>query len=251
MAFERRNLAAQFVHHRVPLFKARRNIYLLTLKGRAKIWPQVKVTWGNVLTQIVRSCYISGDASWQDGHNETRPMSVALSNHELLSKSVGDLGWRHPTPGDLYEGHRQKFGPGSWTIAKYNSFHNKITGSDAVREWFVFSPIDIIGRPRNWPDLRSPIRKIRDVQIVDSYDLITSSDFYKVRSSPAALARRQTRKKVTWRRVPPSDLVTWPWKVRGHHLQPSRKINRLIVMQNFAALRASVFTLFMKNLKGG
>ena len=32
------------------------------------------------------SCYISGYTSWQDEHNRTRPMSVALSNSELLAK---------------------------------------------------------------------------------------------------------------------------------------------------------------------
>ena len=54
---------------------------------------------------------------------------------------------------------------------------------------------------------------------------------------------------MTWRRVTSSDLVTWPWKVGGHHLQTSRKIDQWIVMQNFAALRAAVF-LFFKNLGG-
>ena len=56
---------------------------------------------------------------------------------------------------------------------------------------------------------------------------------------------------MTWRRVTSSDLVTWPWKVGGHHFQKSRKIDRWVVMQNFAALRAAVFLLFKKKPSAG
>ena len=89
----------------------------------------------------------------------------------------------------------------------------------------VFFSHWLIMRSRNWADLRSPTRKIRDIQIVGTYDHITFSEFQKVRSSPAALAQRQRRKKVTWRRVIPSDLVTWPWTVGGHCLQTPREID--------------------------
>ena len=113
--------------------------------------------------------------------------------------------------------------------------------------WFSASGL---GRSRNCPDLRLLIGKIRYVQNVDTYDLITSSEFQKVRSSTAALAQRQRCRKGTWRRVIPSDLVTWPWMVGGHCLHRTRKINGLIVIQEFAALCAAVFCYLWKTLKG-
>ena len=115
--------------------------------------------------------------------------------------------------------------------------------------WF-FSHWLIMGRSKNWSDLRSPTGKIRDIKIVDSYDLKTSSESWKVRSSPVPLARRQRRKKVTWRRVLPSDLATWPWKAGGHHLQTSCKIDGWVAMQTFAALRAVVFHYSWKTSRG-
>ena len=121
-----------------------------------------------------------------------------------------------------------------------------------MRKWVIwfFSHWLIMGRSRNWPDLMSTVRKIRDIIIVGTYDLIISSGFQNVRSSPEALAQRQRRKKVTWRRVTSSDLATWSWKVGSHHLQTSCKIDKWIAMQNFTAIHAMVFLLFFKNLKG-
>ena len=98
-----------------------------------------------------------------------------------------------------------------------------------MRDVVFFSHWLIMRRSRNWTDLRSPARKIRDIQIVGTYDHITFSEFQKVRSSPAALAQRQRRKKVTWRRVIPSDLVTWPWTVGGHRFQTPREIDEWLV----------------------
>ena len=85
-SFEISMLAAKFKHHRVPLIKARRNIYLVTLKGQVK---NLTSGQGYVRSHVDlnRSCCISGDASWQEEHNETMPVSVTLFNPEFLAKT--------------------------------------------------------------------------------------------------------------------------------------------------------------------
>ena len=60
LTFELRNLAAYFDHHRVPLVKARVNIYLMTLNGQINVWNVVKVTWGHImLTEVGHAAYQS------------------------------------------------------------------------------------------------------------------------------------------------------------------------------------------------
>ena len=52
-----------------------------------------------------------------------------------------------------------------------------------------------MGRSRNWPDLRSQISKIRNIQIVDTYVLTIHCEFQRVRITGVRLARCQTLKK--------------------------------------------------------
>ena len=59
----------------------------------------------------------------------------------------------------------------------------------------------IMGRSRNWHDLRSPISKIRNMQIVDTYVLTVHCEFQRVRITGVALARCQTSKNAAWGQV--------------------------------------------------
>ena len=95
-----------------------------------------------------RSCCISVDASRQDRHNDTTPMSVALFNRELWT-----CWWPRLTTDDLYEGHRPKFATGSSTLVLYNSIDDKMTESDAYRRNLAFLPLPYNGEVTKltWP----------------------------------------------------------------------------------------------------
>ena len=62
-----------------------------------------------------------------------------------------------------------------------------------------------MGRSRNWHDLRSPISKIRKIQIVDTYVLTVHCEFQRVRITGVPLERCQTSKNTTW-----SGHLMWP-----------------------------------------
>ena len=74
--------------------------------------------------------------------------------------------------------------------------------------YLIFFTIDKMGRSRNWHALRSPISKIRNIQVVDTYVLTVHCEFQRVRITGVPLARCQTSKtqlevrslNVTWRR---------------------------------------------------
>ena len=67
--------------------------------------------------------------------------------------------------------------------------------------WFPPPPVTyIMESSRNWPDLRSWIYKIRDIQVVGSYRLIIFCNFQSARSSTLALTRSQSCKMVMWGR---------------------------------------------------
>ena len=108
-----------------------------------------------------------------------------------------------------------------------------------------------MGRSRNWPDLRSSIYKIRDIQAAGSYRLIIFCNFQSVQSSTLALTRFQSCKKVTWGQVIQTDLVTWSFKIGSCNLNIICKKDEGIAVPNFAALRAAVFLLSTKHLGGG
>ena len=67
----------------------------------------------------------------------------------------------------------------------------------------------IMGTSRNWHELRSPLYKIRNIQIVDTHALIVHCEFQRVRINGVPLARCQASKNATWSQVTYRDLVTW------------------------------------------
>ena len=79
-----------------------------------------------------------------------------------------------------------------------------IRGTSFFHHWLI------MGRSRNWHDLRSPIYKIRNIQIVDTHALTVHCEFQRVRITGVSLARCQTSKNATWGQVTYCDLVTWP-----------------------------------------
>ena len=112
----------------------------------------------------------------------------------------------------------------------------------------IFCPLTYNGEVAKWPDLWSPISKIRDIHFVGTDDLIIFRKFHNFPWNIVAMARWESYFVVgsldlTWW----PDL-TWPWveiftkvaeKMRGK------------VGENPAALRAAVFSLSSKNLRGG
>ena len=68
---------------------------------------------------------------------------------------------------------------------------------DLISIWgtWVFPHWLIMGRSRNWPDLRSTISKIRDIRVVETYARIVLCKFQRVRSKAVPWARCQS---LTW-----------------------------------------------------
>ena len=120
-----------------------------------------------------------------------------------------------------------------------------IRGTQFFHHWLK------MGRSRNWHDLRSPISKIRNIQIVDTYALTEHCEFQSVRITGVPLARCQTSKNATWCQVTYCDLVTWPLGSSGRRFLEMCQIVGGTVMANLAALRAAVYSLSAKNLTGG
>ena len=105
-----------------------------------------------------------------------------------------------------------------------------------------------MGRSQKWPDLRSPISKIRDIRFVGTGDLIM---FRKVHNFPwniVAVARLES-----YFVVGSLDLTWWPdltWYWVEIFTQVVEKMGGK-VGENPTALRAAVFSLSSKNLRGG
>ena len=69
---------------------------------------------------------------------------------------------------------------------RFHSYKFKIkhkTGSLIFAHWLI------MGRSRKWPDLRSPISKIKDIHFVGTDDLITFLKFHNFSSNTVAGAR--------------------------------------------------------------
>ena len=112
----------------------------------------------------------------------------------------------------------------------------------------IFAHWLIMGRSQKWPDLRSPISKIQDIRFVGTDDLIIFRKFHNVPWNIVAVARWESYFVVgsldlTWW----PDL-TWPWAEIFKNV--AEKMGGK-VGENPAALRAAVFSLSSKNLRGG
>ena len=105
-----------------------------------------------------------------------------------------------------------------------------------------------MGRSQKWPDLRSPISKIRDIRFVGTDDLIIFRKFHNFPWNIEAVARLES-----YFVVGSLDLTWWP-DLTWHWVEIFTKVAEKMggkVGENPAALRAAVFSLSSKNLRGG
>ena len=105
-----------------------------------------------------------------------------------------------------------------------------------------------MGRSQKWPDLRSPISKIRDIRFVGTNDLIIFRKFHNFPWNIVAVARLES-----YFVVGSLDLTWWP-DLTWHWVEIFKKVAKKMggkVGENPAALRAAVFLLSSKNLRGG
>ena len=105
-----------------------------------------------------------------------------------------------------------------------------------------------MGRSQKWPDLRSPISKIRDIRFVGTDDLIIFRKFHNFPWNIVAVARLES-----YFVVGSLDLTWWP-DLTWHWVEIFTKVAEKMgdkVGENPAALRAAVFLLSSKNLRGG
>ena len=105
-----------------------------------------------------------------------------------------------------------------------------------------------MGRSQKWPDLRSPISKIQDIRFVGTDDLIIFRKFHNFPWNIVAVARWES-----YFVVGSLDLTWWPdltWPWAEIFTKVAEKMGGK-VGENLAALRAAVFSLSSKNLRGG
>ena len=105
-----------------------------------------------------------------------------------------------------------------------------------------------MGRSQKWPDLRSPISKIQDIRFVGTDDLIIFRKFHNFPWNIVAVVRWES-----YFVVGSLDLTWWPdltWPWAEIFTKVAEKMGGK-VGENPAALRAAVFSLSSKNLRGG
>ena len=105
-----------------------------------------------------------------------------------------------------------------------------------------------MGRSQKWPDLRSPISKIRDIRFVGTDDLIIFRKLHNFPWNIVAVARLES-----YFVVGSLDLTWWPdptWHLVEIFTKIAEKMGGK-VGENPAALRATVFSLASKNRRGG
>ena len=105
-----------------------------------------------------------------------------------------------------------------------------------------------MGRSQKWPDLRSPISQIQDIRFVGTDDLIIFRKFHNLPWNIVAVARWES-----YFVVGSLDLTWWPdltWPWAEIFTKVAEKMGGK-VGENPAALRAAVFSLSSKNLRGG
>ena len=105
-----------------------------------------------------------------------------------------------------------------------------------------------MGRSQKWPDPRSLVSKIRDISFVGTDELIIFWKFHNFPWNIVAVARLES-----YFVVGLLDLTWWPhltWDWVEIFTKVAEKIGGK-VGENPAALRAAVFSLASKNLRGG
>ena len=105
-----------------------------------------------------------------------------------------------------------------------------------------------MGRSQKWPDLRSPISKIRDKRFVGTGDLIIFRKFQNFPWNIVAVARLES-----YFVVGSLDLTWWP-DLTWHWVEIFTKVAEKMggkVGENPAALRAAVFFRYPRKTWGG
>ena len=105
-----------------------------------------------------------------------------------------------------------------------------------------------MGRSQKWPDLRSPISKIRDIRFVGTDDLIIFRKFHNFPWNIVAVARLES-----YFVVGSLDLTWWP-DLTWHWVEIFTKVAEKMgdkVGENPAALRAAVFFCYPRKTWGG
>ena len=158
-----------FWHHRVCLVKTHRNMYRMTLEGQGQ---NLTSGQGHVVTQVGHIAYVSMRL---DVRNTMRPLSrlYLFWIKSYSQTTVGDLRWPQMTFGG------SPLKTVAWVFTEDLSQHHSqwMEMFWCEKEVVEMLPIDIsteqcMGRSRNWPDLRSRIYKIQDIQIARTIDLI-------------------------------------------------------------------------------
>ena len=113
-----------------------------------------------------------------------------------------------------------------------------------ILEVLIFSPLTYNGEVTKltWPKV-TDIKKIRNIQIVDTHALTVHCEFQRVRITGVPLARCQTSKNATWSQVTYCDLVTWPLGSTGCRFFRN--------VSNCWLNSYGKFSLSAKNLTGG
>ena len=139
-------------------------IYNLTLKVHVKIWPQVKVTtWSEkVMLHINRSVLSAWTHLWCF-HRSSWSISKSYTR-----KTAGDLPWPEMTlaiwrgvPVTIFRLRMSILLVNRCLRVFWMVFVQK-------RRLSFFSHWLKMERLQNWPDLRSPISKFRDVRVIDT-----------------------------------------------------------------------------------
>ena len=188
---------------------------------------------------------ISLDLPGQDERTDTNPTSLSLFDQKLLAN---DGWWPRVTSNDLSRGRQCNFLRELSTTVLYDMITLKYAWAKVNITELIFFPLTYMGRSQNWPDLRSPISKIRDINFVGTDELIIFWKFHNFPWNIVAVARLES-----YFVVGSLDLTWWP-DLTWHWIEIFTKVVVKMggkVGENQAALRATVFSLASKNLRGG
>ena len=195
------------LYHRVSLVKARRNIYRMTLKGQLQ---NLTSDQGRVMIQVDpnRSYCTSFDAPWCGKHMGLILMSVSLLNQKLYANNLLTLVWPQTTSRGVTA--QNLYVPGSSWMVKEDTIMRELQRTDAYlwnRKDFNIFPLTYDGSSK-WPDLKSPIYIIRDIQVLGMYTYKTLKvwNWSEKRFGFGTTSNFNNRTREVWSR----NLFWWP-----------------------------------------
>ena len=127
------------------------------------------------------------DSPGQDERTDTNLTSLSLFDQKLLTN---DVWWPRVISNDLSRRRQCKFVLELSTTVLYVIIPRKYACDKVNITELIFCPNWLImGRSQKWPDLRSPISKIRDIRFVGTDDLLIFRNFHKFSWIIVAVAR--------------------------------------------------------------